>query len=98
MFSVLLALTYINDLAINNRWGLGLGISDLLTTLYIITAFRILVGVCTYTKAKYLVLVLISLGFIFFELGVNFLAPVFYSLEAGTILFVIVIIKSFINF
>jgi len=102
MFGMLLIffiMSYIKKLPTSGvNFHIELGLVDFLITMYVITSVRILIGYCTYTKAKYLVMVLLSLGFVFFELDINFLVPIFYSLEAGTILFIVVIIKSFINF
>lgn len=65
--------------------------------LFLIVIFRATGGSGVYIKIKYILVLLIGLGAVFLELNLNFILPIFYSLEFGTALFIVVVIKSFVG-
>ena len=66
----------------------------ILTSIFITIIFKFNQGATTYKKTAYSIAWAISLGLIFLWTNTNFILPIYYILEFGTVLFMIVLLKS----
>jgi hypothetical protein len=64
------------------------------TAMYIVVIFKFNQGATTYTKAIYSFLLILGMGLTFFWVNINFVVPIYYILEFGTVLFMVVLLKS----
>jgi hypothetical protein len=80
-----------------NIYELTFGYLSVLVIFFLLTVFRIVSGAGIYTKVKYILVLLVSLGILFIEVNINYLLPIFYTLELGTALFLVMVMKSCIN-
>lgn len=79
---------YYNILCLNNF--------NILLTLLVFTLvyIKITSSINTYQKTMYLTLLLMYLGVLMSNLNFNFLVPIYFAVELGTIIFILIILRS----
>ena len=85
-----------NTIINETTWFPNVSYAESMILLFLVVVWRATSGSGVYVKIKYILTLLVGLGFVFLELNLNFIIPIFDSLEFGTALFIVVVIKSFV--